>query len=315
MENARRVFNGSIEVESQVSSPRQNGNVSLETLLTTKTLRADDAGFHYLIASGAQDIFLPDCTGTGDEELYGSWNIVIYSDEASTADITVKLNGETDEFQTISPGDMYKFINISKSTVAGSWRVAKLHVPETVPAIRTVMTHNATTDWADGTTSYDLSYDSATHGLVADDFIIKTMKLSGTNYEAVFPYVDYTDTDDINVKVSRTPDGRYEGRVIIMGCNFYIEAFTPLVTVPQEPPAEGEPPETTIYPTLQAYPVTEATLVHVSSDWEVYSDAEMTNLIHSNYNDTVNKTEYTIPVPLDPGTLYYWRVRFELVRI
>jgi len=50
--------------------------------------------------------------------------------------------------------------------------------------------------------------------------------------------------------------------------------------------------------------------VHTSSDWEVATDVNFTNIVYSSYHDTVNLT--TLPVYIAaPNTSYYIRVRYN----
>lgn len=49
---------------------------------------------------------------------------------------------------------------------------------------------------------------------------------------------------------------------------------------------------------------------HLSSDWQVATDSEFTNVVSSSVNDTVNKTSWTA-TGLSPNTSYYVRVRYK----
>lgn len=49
---------------------------------------------------------------------------------------------------------------------------------------------------------------------------------------------------------------------------------------------------------------------HLSSDWQVATDSEFTNVVSSTVNDTVNKTSWTA-TGLSPNTSYYVRVRYK----
>jgi len=50
---------------------------------------------------------------------------------------------------------------------------------------------------------------------------------------------------------------------------------------------------------------------HESSDWEIYSNSSLTNLVWSSIDDTVNLESITIPSSiLDTDTIYYVRVRY-----
>jgi len=48
---------------------------------------------------------------------------------------------------------------------------------------------------------------------------------------------------------------------------------------------------------------------HLHSDWEVATDIGFTSIVESSYNDTVNKTSYTVSTLLGAGATYYYRVR------
>ena len=50
--------------------------------------------------------------------------------------------------------------------------------------------------------------------------------------------------------------------------------------------------------------------VHVSSDWQIATDSNFSNVVKSTTNDTVNKTSWSPSGDLDLGTTYYARVRY-----
>jgi hypothetical protein len=54
---------------------------------------------------------------------------------------------------------------------------------------------------------------------------------------------------------------------------------------------------------------TQPSLVHVSSDWQIASDAEFSNIMHSSIGDTTNKTTWSQAVDSGFGTVYV-RVRY-----
>ena len=50
--------------------------------------------------------------------------------------------------------------------------------------------------------------------------------------------------------------------------------------------------------------------VHVSSDWQIATDSNFSNVVKSTTNDTTNKTSWSPSGDLDLGTTYYARVRY-----
>lgn len=213
-----REFPGSIIATSQVSANRVNEGLNTETLTATKDLTALDAGVQVFDCATAQDVVLPDCTGTGNGELYGAWSVIVHVADSSTESVDVKTYDATTPalLKTVEPGETYQFINIGKSTAAGSWKVVLLEVPTQDPALRYAFTHDATTSWTDNTTDYSFSINSATHGINESDFVIATYSGATSPFVKVEPYVEYTDAGVVTVKVSNSPDGRYAGRVIIL---------------------------------------------------------------------------------------------------
>ncbi|MCD6346227.1 MAG: hypothetical protein J7L96_02275 [Bacteroidales bacterium] len=88
--------------------------------------------------------------------------------------------------------------------------------------------------------------------------------------------------------------------------NVYID--TPTNVSPADTEASiGETPELS----SNAFECINGSDTHLNSDWEVYSDAGLTTLVWSSYDDTSNLESITIPAGnLSEGeTSYYWRCR------
>ena len=62
--------------------------------------------------------------------------------------------------------------------------------------------------------------------------------------------------------------------------------------------------------TSDAFGLTSGTGTHVSSDWQIATDAGFTNIVDQALNSTANKTSYTNTTGLNISTTYYVRVRY-----
>lgn len=63
----------------------------------------------------------------------------------------------------------------------------------------------------------------------------------------------------------------------------------PSITAPTNGETDVDP-DTTIY--SSPFAVTGGTTTHQSSDWELATDPNFTNIVASSYNDTTNKTSW-----------------------
>jgi len=51
-------------------------------------------------------------------------------------------------------------------------------------------------------------------------------------------------------------------------------------------------------------------ITHIASEWQIFSDSGLNNLVHESGEDAVNLTSYPVPSgAIDYNTQYYWRVR------
>lgn len=72
-------------------------------------------------------------------------------------------------------------------------------------------TFNATTDWTDDGSTYSITF---THSLATYDHIVQVKEGTGP-YTVAYPDIDDTDTNNTKITVSKTPDERFAGRIMI----------------------------------------------------------------------------------------------------
>lgn len=82
---------------------------------------------------------------------------------------------------------------------------------------------------------------------------------------------------------------------------------TPSITSPL--PGSVNLPST-VYLNSSGFKVTAGMSNHLSSDWEISSAADFSVMIKSSYNDTINKTSFSVD-GLREGGIYYARVRYR----
>ena len=63
--------------------------------------------------------------------------------------------------------------------------------------------------------------------------------------------------------------------------------------------------------TASAFTVTGTTDTHASSDWQIATDSNFTNIVDSSIGDTTNLTSYTVSTELATSTTHYVRVRYN----
>lgn len=62
---------------------------------------------------------------------------------------------------------------------------------------------------------------------------------------------------------------------------------------------------------ISTYSIRNATDSHISTDWEIATDINFTNIVNTSLNDTVNLTSYSIPTNLNSNSKYYIRARYH----
>lgn len=73
-------------------------------------------------------------------------------------------------------------------------------------------TFNATTDWTDDGSTYSITF---THSLNTYDHVTSVKEGSGP-YEIVYPDISDTDVDNTRITVSKSPDERFAGKIVII---------------------------------------------------------------------------------------------------
>jgi hypothetical protein len=201
---------GNINVAGKIDvGTRLNNGFSGKDLSSAETLTPNSAYWQKFTLTGAQDVNLPDAT-----ELNNAWEVVIYN--ADTTDTLSIKNDSGDTVQTVAAGKAYKLTLQNNSTASGDWYVHILSSTELLAADRYSATFNATTDWTDGGTEYTRTILASTHGKgTTPTYIFE--ELNGSDFELVMLNgVSVNSSGDIEFSVTKTPDARFSGRIIVL---------------------------------------------------------------------------------------------------
>jgi len=83
------------------------------------------------------------------------------------------------------------------------------------PAQRYVLPFNNSTDWTLNAPDYTITISAASHGSGVNPNI-SVFELVGSIYELVQTSVDVNASGDVTIKVSQSPDNRFNGLVLII---------------------------------------------------------------------------------------------------
>lgn len=201
---------GNLNVAGKIDAgTRVNFGLVTKNLTGPETLSALSAYWQNFTATGAQDVVLPDAT-----ELNNGWEIVVYNADG-TDTLTLKNDGGS-AIQTITAGKAYKITLQDNSTSNGVWYIHILSSTDLLAADRYAATFNETTDWTDGGTVYTRTIAASTHGKgTTPHYALE--ELNGSDYEAVLmDEVTINASGDIEFQVTKTPDARFAGRIIVL---------------------------------------------------------------------------------------------------
>ena len=85
----------------------------------------------------------------------------------------------------------------------------------TGPATRFYNTFNSTTDWTLNSPDYTYTVTAATHSRGVNPAVM-VFELIGSDYELVQTNVIVNASGDVTIKVSETPDTRFEGLILLI---------------------------------------------------------------------------------------------------
>jgi len=203
---------GDLQVCRTVTAARRvNQGLIVKTITGTEQLAIHSHYWQKLDAASGQDVVLPDAT-----TLPLGWEITV---QAVTSTLSVKTYDPVTPVlrEEVEPGRAYKFTLIDNGTDEGTWYVDFLEESDKIASTRYVETFNATTDWGAASGGYyTKTIAVGTHGRGVSPQV-EVQELSGADYVTVL--VDELKTlanGDVTIRVTESPDCRFEGRAILV---------------------------------------------------------------------------------------------------
>ena len=144
--------------KGESNQTRANQGLDIQAISAPLVLASNSSYWQDITATGAQNCTLPVATG-----LANGWSVSINVEAGSN--VTVKDSAAV-TLQVIVAGSTtpaYQFTLLDNGTAAGTWMIVSLDNAGSVAATRYVNTHNATSDWTDMTTFWEVAVTEATH--------------------------------------------------------------------------------------------------------------------------------------------------------
>jgi len=212
------VFKGDIKVgRTGIFDRRADQGLLASAISTALAITRHDARWQDITASGGTQIVnLPDAT-----LLPNGWEVVINAQPGD--DLDVQDNGGN-PLQVVVAGvasGAFMFTLLDNGTSDGVWYVTALENPQTAPAGRFVITHDATTDWTDQGTYWDIQTTAAVHGRGVNPVIQFYEDVGAGVLNQVSPDLNEIQTNgDQSTQVpsglGNTPDLRYAGQIVFI---------------------------------------------------------------------------------------------------
>lgn len=190
---------------------RANQALIRKTITAQESLSVHSHYWQELTAASAQDVVLPDAT-----TLNNGWEVVV---RAVNATLNVKTYDPVTPvlLKSIVTGRAYKFTLIDNGTDEGTWYVDYLEESDKIASTRYVDTFNATTDWgaaAGGYYTRTIAVGDHERGVTPQ---VELSEKSGSDYIKVeADEVKTLANGDVAIRVTETPDCRFEGRAILV---------------------------------------------------------------------------------------------------
>jgi hypothetical protein len=206
---------GSLTVLNTIDvSRRLNQGMSVESIISQRTVVTNDYAWLRLSNATTQDVVLPNAM-----TLQNGWSIIIDVPATSGAPVNVKTYHTTTPVlrQNVLTDRAYSFTLVDNSSSAGIWKVNFLEEADTLPTSRYVQSFNATTDWGSASGGYyTFTTTAVTHGRGTSP-IFSIEESNASDYIKVS--VDralINSSGDLSIRVPDSPDLRFAGRIIFV---------------------------------------------------------------------------------------------------
>jgi len=160
--------------------------------------------------SGGGTVIMPDAT-----TLLNGWEVVV---EAVGTDVDVQ-DGSTGALVTVANGTAVKFTLTGNGATAGTWYYFIMASAGSAPALRYVLTHDASTDWGSPSAGYyTITTTGVTHGMGNNPNIQYYEDVGGGALVEVTPDQSGVNSSngDADFRVPDDPDLRYAGQVVFV---------------------------------------------------------------------------------------------------